>query len=99
MGQERVIASAIDQLNSGLTRVHVAGVSGPGIRIILRSRPDLFMVTDKTSASGSRAYNVALRKQQQNSSKLQHAHADRNDKPAPVGGYRKAINPFQGGFI
>ena len=89
--QERVIEGALEQLNSGLTRVHVDGGAGPVIRLILRSRPDLFIVTDTLNAKGARAYNVTLVDQKD-------VQAD-NSSVGPIGGYHKAVNPFRGGRI
>ena len=90
--QDKVIESALDQLKCGLSRVHVDGIPGPVIRIILRARPDLFTITDKVSAKGARAFNVALTTSSQ-------PHECNSDKQLPVGGYHRAVNPFRGGRI
>ena len=83
---ERVITQAVDQLNQGLTRVHVSGIPGPVIRLILRSRPDLFDISDRISARGVRAYNVSLVKQEL-------------PDGSPVGSYHRSINPFRDGRV
>ena len=78
------------QIGSGLSRVNVEGVAGPRIRRALLTRPDLFIIDDKISARGNKAFNVRF---------TQEAVEFLNDgmsQYAPIGSYHRAVNPMKG---
>ena len=92
-----IIAEASHQVSAGLTRVHIDGTSGSTIRSTLLSRPDRFVVEDKTNARGGKAFNVRLVRCSPNIPSTQPP--DGFVETGPIGAYPKAVNPFIGGRI
>ena len=81
-------------MSAGLTRVHIAGVSGSSIRSALMTRPDVFIIEDRTNARGARAFNVRLVP-----GAVDPGMVDTVEKHVPIGYYHRAVNPFHGGRI